>query len=237
MMEATVTVTVRRLAHELGIDRRIIKDYCRNRRVGSVHAGHRTLTENEAENVRQELRPRLTLPEPADIERETGQRVYSTVEASKELGICHDTVLAYGHDLGVLVQIRNGLMPSYVITGEGLTRIFEARQEAAERMREMLREQAAGAAQKGGRQSQHRALMREERDYDTGKVRCFLIQPATCHALSSDIPGGPEFRTLQWIPFHPAEDAQPDLDLSVWHVSDHRQHLSLDSMIADGEQI
>src|SRR5262245_53348062 len=97
-------VTCRRLARELGLDRVKVKSYVRYRKlgrtVGSAGMGRNiVLTEAEAEIVRKELKPRLELPTVEKVEADTGQRIYSTVEAARELDLCHDTVLKYGHTL------------------------------------------------------------------------------------------------------------------------------------------
>lgn len=237
----TRTVTVRRLARELNLDRRKVRNYCNYRKLGQrpevYGRGHSIiLTEAEAETVRVELGKRLVLPTIEEIAAELGQRIYSTVDAARELSLCHDTILSYGHDLGVLIQIRNGLFPTYVISAEGLTRIWEARTETIERVRRMLQEQSHEASQIGSRQSQHGALMREEKDY-FGKVTAFEIVPVAVQDPELSSETGPQTKTLQWRPFYPSTEPNKDLDLSVWYVSDHRQHLSLDSMIEDGDQI
>jgi hypothetical protein len=236
----TPTVTVRRLARELGIDRRKVKDFVRHRGLG-VSSGlgrgvSKLLTENEAEVVRRELSPRLTLPEPEDVAAQLGQPVYSVTQAAQVLGLDRHTVSRYVELLGIGIQIRNGLEPSYVISAESLTAIWEAREQTIERMKRMLQEQAASASQIGGRKSQHGALMREERDY-YGRVAAFTIEPTASEDPELSSETGPQYKTLQWRPFYPATENNPKLDLSVWHVSDHRQHLSLDRMLEDGDQI
>lgn len=232
-------ITVRALARELGMDRRKLKDYVKNHRppLGRTPTGRGagqsiTLTFDEAETLRRELVGRLKLPEPADVARETGQPVYLVNEAAKALSLDRHTVSKYIADLGIGIQIRNGIAPSFVVTADGLRMIWEAAEASKERMKQMLRDQAEHANKIGNRRKQHTALMREETDY-YGRVVAWEMGPAVCVDASSDIPGGPETCTMQWLPFYPSTKPNESLDLSVWNVSDHRQHLSLERMLDD----
>jgi len=196
---------------------------------GTREGARGLLTEAEAEQVRVALGKRLVLPTAEEVATELGQPVYLVTQVAQQLSLCRATVISYGEDLGMLIQIRNGILPTYVISAEGVTKIWEAHQSTKERLKKMLQAQARAASHIGGRQSQHKALMREDRDY-YGKVQAFAIEPKTVENLSSELPGGPEFRTLQWIPFYLSEKPNPDQNLSVWNVTDHREHLSLDAM-------
>jgi hypothetical protein len=184
------TVSMARLAREMGLERTRIKHFVKHRKLGKCvgarcGSGRRAImfTEAEAEVIRRELGERLVLPTVEDLERRLGERVWSTVDAAKSLGLHLKTIQFYGHELGVLHQIRNGLFPTYVVSASGMQAIWEAQQETQERLKQMLRDQAQRAAQIGGRRSQHQRLMQEETDY-YGRVKAFEIQPVRSRTRS-----------------------------------------------------
>jgi hypothetical protein len=99
----------------------------------------------------------------------------------------------------------------------------------------MLQEQAGRACQIGNRTRQHDNLMRQERDY-YGRIQAFVIEARAADDPELSSETGPQFRTLQWRSFYPSTELDTTLDQSVWR-RPHHNPLSLDSMIADGDQI
>jgi hypothetical protein len=164
----------------------------------------------------------------ADVEREHG-RVHKLNEVARQLSISRTNAEKYGHKLGVLIRIRNGILPTYVVKDEDVSRIWEAKQIALKQWTQDNRDRAARAGHIAGRKRQHRDLMKQERNY-FGRVQIFVIMrtPVEDPALSSET--GPQMETLQYHPVYPPTEHQPELDTSVWNKTSFWNHESLDAM-------
>src|SRR5688572_2895823 len=119
------SVSVRRLARELGIERHTISKYLNRHPTLTLamrKGGRGLLTEAEADQVRVALGKKLVLPTAEQVAEKLGEPVYGTAHVVRELGLCVETVINYARDLGMLVQIRNGIMPTFVIPASGITK-------------------------------------------------------------------------------------------------------------------
>jgi DNA-binding transcriptional MerR regulator len=151
-------------------------------------------------------------------------------EAAERLGLSTCMLHQYAGRLGLPRTGRDARnRPCYDFTEAHLEAIRqlreESRQKASTIRRAALREHASYEhLPRLARESRLRAIQRQDTDY-FGCVTAFSYEPSIVEDLSSPLPGGPVFATMQWRPFYPRLNG----DLNAWSKGDTWNPLSLDS--------
>jgi hypothetical protein len=152
-------------------------------------------------------------------------------EAAEELGLSVPSVQRYARLCGIKpVPVegarRKRSYSAFVFTGEDIDRmrafhrgkLESTAKKRAARMREPARVEAnRKVLARQNRLSQHRALLREEKDHFR-QVVAYHIGPVVTEdpELTSTVPGGPQFAMIQWSGFYPPETLDHDSGTHIW---------------------